>query len=263
VLLGQSEQRASESTIQEAESRDALALLVAEQAALRRVATLVARESSPGEMRCEAVGPLRFEPDETATLVVQSDTPWNPPPLGTRFPLDGENVVAQLLRTGRVARVDDWTGATGSIAAMASVLGVRSTVAAPVIVKGSLWGSIIAASSQSQPLPAEAESRVEQFTGLVATAIDNADARGALSRLAEEQAALRRVAVLVAQQHPLGADLSAIHVFRGDGVATVVASWSEAGPTLAIETELALDGDAVVARVFHNEDSWPTPAVGS
>ena len=229
-------------------------------------------------LRCEAVGPLRFEPDETATLVAQSDTLWNPPPLGTRFPLDGENVVAQLLRTGRVARVDDWTGATCSIAAMASVLGVRSTVAAPVIVKGSLWGSIIAASSQSQPLPAETESRVEQFTGLVATAIDNADARGALSRLAEEQAALRRVAVLVAQQPPpgeactavteavghlLGAGLSAMHVFRGDGMATVVERWSEAGPTLAIETELALDGDAVVARVFHNEDSWPTPAVGS
>ena len=242
------------------------------------MATLVARKSSPGEifgavadearrvLRCEAVGLLRFEPDESATLVAQSDTPWNPPPLGTRFPLDGENVVAQVLRTGRVARVDDWTGATGSIAAMASVLGVRSAVAAPVIVEGSLWGSIIAASSQSEPLPAETESRVEQFTGLVATAIDNADAHGALSRLAEEQAALRRVAVLVAQQPSpeevftavteavgplLGADLSAMHVFRGDRMATVVASWSGAGPTLAIGTELALDGDSAVARIFH------------
>jgi len=94
--------------VQEAKARDALALLVAEQAALRRVATLVARESSPREifgavadkacrvLRCEAVGLLRIEPDETATLVAQSDTPWNPPPLGTRFPLDGENVIAAV-----------------------------------------------------------------------------------------------------------------------------------------------------------------------
>src|SRR5262249_29593104 len=201
-----------------AEARDALALLAEEQAALRRVATLVARESSPEkifgavtEEACrvvgsEAVGLLRFEPDETATLVAQSDTPRAPPPLGRRLPLDGENVVVRVLRTRQVVRVDDWTDSTGSVAAMASVLGVRSAVAAPVVVEGRLWGTIIAATSQSEPLPAGTESRVEQFTGLVATAISNADARGALSRLLGEHAGLRRVAVLVAQQPARGED---------------------------------------------------------
>jgi hypothetical protein len=37
-------------TISDAEARDALAVLASEQAALRRVATLVARESSPVEI---------------------------------------------------------------------------------------------------------------------------------------------------------------------------------------------------------------------
>jgi GAF domain-containing protein len=149
-LRGHSNERARVPTIEEAEARDAHALLVEEQAALRRVATLVARESSPPEIfgavteeACrvvgsEAVGLLRFEPDETATLVAQSDTPWDPPPLGTRLPLDGDNVVTRVLRIGQIVRVDDWTDATGSVAAMAGTLGVRSAVAAPVVVEGSL-----------------------------------------------------------------------------------------------------------------------------
>jgi GAF domain-containing protein len=263
--------------ISNAGTRHSRALLADEQAALRRVATLVARESSPAEifgavteearrvLESEAVGLLRFEADGTATLVAQSDTPWDPPPLGTRFTLDGENVVAQVLRTGEVARADDWSGSTGSVAAMASVLGIPSAVASPVVVEGALWGTIVVATSRSKPLPAETESRITQFTGLVATAIANAEARSELSRLAEEQAALRRVAVLVAQQTSpaevfagvtaavgplLGADLSALHVFHGDGAATVVASWSQAGPTLPIGTRLPLEGDSAVAHIF-------------
>jgi GAF domain-containing protein len=266
-------------TITNAEARDALALLAEEQAALRRVAELVARESSPVEifgavteeacrvLGSEAVGLLRFDPDETATLVSQSQTPWDPPPLGTRLPLDGENVVTQVLRTGQIARVDDWTTCTGSVAGMASVLGVRSAVAAPVVVEGSLWGTIIAATSQSDPLRAGTESRLEQFTGLVATAIANAAARGALSRLAEEQAALRRVAVLVAQQPSpeeiftavteavgsvVGADMAAMVVFPDDVAGTVVATWSREGPMLPIGTRLPLDSDSAVARIFRS-----------
>jgi GAF domain-containing protein len=262
--------------IANAEAHDALALLAEEQAALRRVATLVAHESSPVEifgavteearrvLASEAVGLLRFDPDETATLVAQSDTPWDPPPLGTRFTLNGENVVAEVFRTGQTVRVDDWTDSTGAVAAMASVLGVRSAVAAPVVVEGRLWGTIIAATS-GERLPAATELRLGQFTALVETAIANAQARGELSRLAEEQAALRRVAVLVAEQPSpvevfaavteavgplLGADLAAMHVFRGDGAATVVASWSQEGPTLPIGTELPLDGDSAVTRIF-------------
>jgi GAF domain-containing protein len=263
--------------IANAGTRRSRAQLADEQAALRRVATLVARESSPVEIfgavteearrvvESDAVGLLRFEPDGTATLVAQSDTPWDPPPLGTRFTLDGENVVAQVLRTGEVARVDDWSGSTGSVAAMASVLGVRSAVASPVVVEGALWGTIIVATGRSESLPAETESRIAQFTGLVATAIANAEARGALSRLAEEQAALRRVAVLVARQPSpeevftavaeavgsvLGADASVLTVFQDDVAARVVASWSAGQPPVPVGTALPLDGDSAVARIF-------------
>lgn len=141
---------------------------------------------------------LRFEHDGSATLVAQSQTPWNPPPLGTRFTLEGENVVAWVHRTGQTARMDDWTNATGPVAALAHELGVSSAVATPIIVEGRLWGTMIAVTNQSEPLPADIESRIGEFTELVATAIANAQSRETLAQLADEQAALRRVAMLVA-----------------------------------------------------------------
>jgi GAF domain-containing protein len=197
--------------ISNAEARAEVERLAEEQAALRRVATLVARESSPMEvfgavteeawraLDTEAVGMLRFDSDVTATLVAQSHTPWDPPPLGTRFTLEGENIIAQVLRTGRAVRVDDWASATGQVAAMASGLGIRSSVATPIVVDGRLWGTMVAVTSQSEPLPGDTESRIGQFTELVATAIANAGARSEVEQLADEQAALRRVATLVAE----------------------------------------------------------------
>ena len=53
--------------------------------------------------------------------------------------------------------------------------------------------------ARGDPLPADTESRIGQFTELMATAIANAEARAEVARLADEQAALRRVATLVAQ----------------------------------------------------------------
>ena len=50
-----------------------------------------------------------------------------------------------------------------------------------------------------EPLPRDAEQRLDKFTELVATAVANATSREALRRLADEQAALRRVATLVAE----------------------------------------------------------------
>src|SRR5437763_16130009 len=79
-------------------------------------------------------------------------------------------------------------------------LGVRSAVGGPIVVDGGLWGVMVAKTEDPEPLPADTESRITAFTELVATAISNAEARGEVARLAEEQAALRRVATLVARQ---------------------------------------------------------------
>jgi GAF domain-containing protein len=238
-----------------AQAREEVTALAEEQAALRRVAELVAREASSEEvfnavteeawrvLETEAVGLLRFESDRTATLVAQSDTPWEPPALGTRFTLDGENVITEVARTGREARADDWANATGEISAMATVLGVNSTVATPIVVEGRSWGTMIAATGRSEPLPPDTERRVRQFAGLIATAIANAEARAELSRLADEQAALRRVATLVAEDAPaselfeavtrevgvlLGGDLAGMTRFEADSV-VALGAWAADG----------------------------------
>ncbi|MDT4984195.1 MAG: hypothetical protein QOF95_1685 [Pseudonocardiales bacterium] len=168
--------------------------LAEQQSALRRVATLVAHGVSPSEVfsevaaelaRCLGVhntGLCRYEPGGAATLLAARDEPGLPKKLvGTRFSLDGENIVAMVLRTGRVARMDSHDGAPGPAAARIRELGMRSAVGAPIIVGGRLWGTAMVSTSRPEPLPPDTEARVQDFADLVATAIANAETRAELT----------------------------------------------------------------------------------
>jgi signal transduction histidine kinase len=196
------------------DSRTALARLAEEQAALRRVATLVARGVRPEEVFAavaEEAGRLlpagyahlaRYEPDRTLTTVAAWGAAAVGFPVGSRRILEGNNLGTLVLETGRPARMDRYADASGPVGAAAQAAGLRSAVATPIIVEGRLWGLIAAGSILEQPMPADTEARLASFAELVATAIANAESRGALTRLAEEQAALRRVATLVARGVP-------------------------------------------------------------
>jgi signal transduction histidine kinase len=237
-------------------SREELARLADEQAALRRVATLVAHESSPGEvfsavarevgqlLRVDATHMGCYKLDGTTVVVASWARTGDEMAHGTRLAVDGQSVSALVLRTGRPARMDSYDDASGSIAAILRELGIRSSVGGPIVVDGRLWGVIIASSKGDQPLPADTESRITAFTELVATAISNADARAEVKRLAEEQAALRRVATLVAQAVPpnelfdavteevgrlLRTDLAGMIRYESDAAVTPVAAWAAVG----------------------------------
>jgi signal transduction histidine kinase len=195
------------------ESRARAERLAEEQAALRRVAMLVATEASPAEVFAEVAEEVatlfgavecsvyRDEHDGTATLVgVGSASAGVGDRIGQRFPADGGGVVATVLRTGRPHRVDDYAAITGTLAALArDEFGVGSGVGCPIVVGGRVWGAIGAMRLQPRAFPPEAEAHLARFAELVATAVANADARAEVTRLADEQAALRRVATLVAQ----------------------------------------------------------------
>src|SRR5439155_3192371 len=113
-----------------------------------------------------------------------------------------------VCRTGHAARKDvsgDDVGAAGAIGDTLRGMQFDSTVAAPIVAGGRLWGALTAVSTQAS-LPPDTEERLEKFGELVATAIANAESRAELAAaearargLAEEQAALRRVATLVAR----------------------------------------------------------------
>jgi signal transduction histidine kinase len=263
--------------IANAQGRQELEHLAAEQAALRRVATLVARDSSPAEvfaavaeelgllLRVDETRMLRFEPDGSGTFVATwGDTGESAIPLGTRMSLEGENVPGQVLRTGRPARIDDYTNATGDFAAFVRARGTRSAVGSPIAVQGKLWGVMVAASLDAEPLPVGTEGRMAQFTELVSTAIANGQARSELRLLVDEQAALRRVATLVARQPSprealgtvakevgtlLGVDGCAILRFESDAAATVVAGWGQPDVAGYVDRRLPVDGDNPVAYV--------------
>jgi signal transduction histidine kinase len=246
VLIGQIASRAG----QRAEASDAArGELTDEQAALRRVATLVARGVPPPEVFAAVAHEIgqvlgvdvthlgRYEPDDTVTDVASWSATGDHLPAGTRASLEGDSVSAQVLHTRRPARVNNYDNASGPIAVALRDLGVRSSVGAPIVVDGRIWGVAIASSKQREPLPGATESRIGAFSELVATAISNAQAGMELSRLAEDQAALRRVATLVAQgtgpdpvfgavadevHALLGADTSAVLRFDQDGMTTVM-----------------------------------------
>ena len=178
--------------IANAESRAALTRLVEEQAALRRVATLVARGVPPVEIfsavsdevahlfRAQAAV-LRFEHDGPAAVFVGVAKTLELP-VGTRWELQAGMASAEVYRTGCSARVDamDWSSASGAVAVAARRLGTVSTVASPVFVEGRLWGAMIV-SSTDELLPVGTEGRLEKFTELLATAIANAESRSELA----------------------------------------------------------------------------------
>ena len=58
---------------------------------------------------------------------------------------------------------------------------MRAAVASPIVVDGHLWGAIAAGTSRAEPMPADAESRIADFTELVAAAISNVQARSDLA----------------------------------------------------------------------------------
>jgi signal transduction histidine kinase len=192
-------------------SRDELGTLAELQAALRRVATLVAHGAAPSEVfsavpdelaRCLHVGHstlFRYEADGTATLLAARQEPLSTSlPVGKRFSLEGENIAAMVLHTGRAARMDSHDNASGSTAADIRALGVRSAVGAPVVVDGQVWGAAIVGSSRPEPLPPDTEARVGDFANLVATALANAQTREELTAsrariVAAADAARRRI----------------------------------------------------------------------
>ena len=166
--------------------------LAGEQAARRRVATLVARGVSPAEVfsavaeeverlldaHAAAIG--RLEPDGTMAIVASSGTARDELPVGSRLKLEPTMALTAVARTGRPTRVDSYSRASELVSRRVQRLGIRGTVAVPIMVGGSLWGSIAAGTNREQ-FPADAEHRMADFTELVAAAIANADSRLALA----------------------------------------------------------------------------------
>ena len=183
----------------------------AELGALRRVATLAAEGVAPSELfaivaeevarvvNVPRVSVARYELDATATDC--ASFPPNAPAtsVGKRWSLEGTNVLKLVRTSGESARIDDYAQLDGELAEAVRRVGIRSTVGVPIMVAGRLWGAMMVSTKEPDPLPNGTEAQLASFTELLATAIANAESREALGCLADDQAALRRVATLVAR----------------------------------------------------------------
>jgi PAS domain S-box-containing protein len=182
----------------------------AELNALHRVATLVAEGVQPQDLFAivaeevsrvvdvSAVSVMRYELDGTATECANFDRGEKLFPVGVRWSIEGTNILRLIRDSAAAARIDDYAGLKGEMAAIIRSTGIRATVGVPIVVAGRLWGTIVGSTTEPDPLPEDTASRLADFTELLATAIENAEPREALERLVDEQAALRRVATLVA-----------------------------------------------------------------
>jgi signal transduction histidine kinase len=254
--------------------------IAGEQAALRRVAVLVAR-GAPEEVFAAVAAEVgrvlevdftylgRYEPDGAATALAA----WamtgaaSRVRVGDRLELGGRNVTTLVFQTRRPTRIDDYANASGRVSAAVLAQGLHSAVGVPVSVAGRLWGVMVVASTRAVPLPAGTEARLAGFTELAATAIANAQARVELRSYADEQAALRRVATLVAQGAPpeevfaavaeevrqlVDAVDTAVMRYDPDGAVTILGTSTSSGPALPLR-RWALGGRNVTTLVSQTQ----------
>jgi signal transduction histidine kinase len=264
-------------TVRDISERRAIA---EEQAALQRVATLVAQGAPPEEVFTTVTAEVgqvfgvdfanmsRYHPDGAMTVVGAWSRIGFPRyfPVGTQLPAGGANIHTQVFQTRRPARFDTIVEDLGPALAPALSAGVRVSLGVPIIVESQLWGVIISSSTREEPFPTDTEARLANFTQLVATSIANAEARLELRGFGAEQAALRRVATLVARGalpdelfaaaaaevgRVLGVDYTALSRYESDSTRTVVGAWARSGhPVVPVGTQEILAGHNVPTLVF-------------
>jgi signal transduction histidine kinase/CHASE3 domain sensor protein len=274
--------------------RDELRGLVEEQAALRRVATLVGAGGTPDaifgavsdEVRrlvgIDITSMFRCEPHAMLTLLavrspsgaVLDDA------IGRRIPMGP--ALRVMLQSRKPLRLDEREVARWSEhIPEARPLELRASIGVPIIVGGRPWGAIFASATAATRLPPAAEEPFADFTELVATAIANAQARSELSLLAQEQAALRRVATLVIRgaspdavfdmvaeevAHVVDADLTAVHRILPEGGTVRIAGWAADGRPLPNggrrSEEAAIHGELSAGRTVRVTPTGDEP-IGS
>jgi signal transduction histidine kinase len=161
------------------------ARLAEEQGALRRVATLVAQETSREELDAlisKEVGQLlaadlavmrHYTDDDGIRLMGHWASSAHL--IARGLPPAVVLVTDQIAQTGKPAQIQSETlPARGGEDALCSAVG------APIIVEGRLWGAMIVASG-ANALPPNTSARLDDFTALVAIAIANAKNRADLA----------------------------------------------------------------------------------
>jgi signal transduction histidine kinase len=190
-------------------AREELRARADEQAALRRVATLVARQQPEQELfavvseevgrllAADAATLLRFVDDEHAVVLGSwSGRGAERLPVGTAVTIHPRGVLAEIRDTGSPARVGSDADAVGDFAGLIQSRGLHSSVAAPITLGEQLWGTVVASMVEAAAMPQQTEQRLGHFAELVSQALANSAAqrqlRASRTRIVEAGDAERR-----------------------------------------------------------------------
>ena len=258
-----------------AEARGQLKDFADEQVALRRVAELAAHDA-PTEQVLQAVAVeasglagvefgmvLQYEGRDGANRIVALNGAPDTFAVGMRAPGAGDSSVQRVWHTRQVARVDDLGQMSGRWPRLAHERGFKASAGVPIVIHGALWGALIVC-GRSGPVPRHVEEHLSNFAELAATAISAAHARQELSMLADEQAALRRIAELAAREVPAeqilqavtveasalaGVDFSTLLHYEPDG-STVIVALAGAPDGITVGMRSPGTGDGATQRVW-------------
>jgi signal transduction histidine kinase len=195
-----------------------------EQAALRRIATLVAEGATEDELAAAVTSEigLLFRADRANTMRLEGDTirvigGWDAEDAGRQtvglvFPSGGDTTTARIASTGAPSRVDSLADLQSELGrSLWAERGLHASIGAPIVVGGKLWGVVTAFRTRpGDPFAPEAEFQLRDFAALVAQSIVNAESRRETAELIAELSALRRIATLVAGGRPQTEVLAAV-----------------------------------------------------
>jgi signal transduction histidine kinase len=161
------------------------------QAALRRVATVVAQGAAPGDVFTTVAAEIadlldadltligRYEPDGTFCYLAAGGGMQTTSLVGDRLALGGNNLASKIMASGQPESMS-YDDASGPIAVFARKLALRCAEGTPILVDGRIWGAMFAGWAQLRDISSETMERLSQITELVAAAIANAESRSAL-----------------------------------------------------------------------------------
>jgi signal transduction histidine kinase len=155
-----------------------IAMLIVHDAPLEAVFGAVA-EQAARRLRAEAAVVLRYVGDERAVVVgVWREGGIRGFPVNAELDFDSRNSAAGRVRsTGRPARADGYDASSGDLPLQMRAIGVQSSVAAPVMVSGEVWGTLAVVTTRSEPFPPGSEHRLDDLAELAADALAHAESR--------------------------------------------------------------------------------------
>jgi signal transduction histidine kinase len=199
-----------------------------EQAALRRIATLVAAGATEetiaaavsaevgGLFAAQRASVVRWDGD-TIRVIGSWPSDADTPPAGAVLSYGGDTLAARVVETAAPARIESADDLKTEFGRQRwAELGYHASIGAPIMVDRKVWGVVAALRTEAgDAFPLGDEDRLRDFSALVAQAIVNADARSEAAALMAEQSSLRQIATLVAAGHAKSAVLDAVTAEAG------------------------------------------------